>query len=282
MDGTIFSIEEFSTFDGPGVRCTVFLKGCPLRCMWCHNPEGQCFEPQLLRSPNGCTGCGACLEEGRKETGTPCLVEHSINACPNHLVRLCGETLSPQSLMKRLDKKLWMLNTAGGGVTFSGGEPLSQPDYLLECLRLLRGKTHRAVQTSGFAPEWVFQSVLSECEYVLYDLKLMDPAMHRRYTGQDNTRILQNYRTLAAGGKPFITRIPLIPGVNDTEENLQATAAFLVELGVHQIELLPYNRSAGAKYRSLGRSYITDFDEDKAPDPRTDLFQNYGIEVSVL
>ena len=282
MDGNIFSIEEFSTFDGPGVRCTVFLKGCPLACMWCHNPEGQSFSTQFLRSPNGCTGCGACLEEGRKETGTACLVENSISACPNHLVRQCGESLSPETLISKLENKLWMLNAAGGGVTFSGGEPLSQPDFLLECLRLLQGKTHRALQTSGFAPETIFQSVLSECEYVLYDLKLMDSSMHRRYTGQYNTRILQNYRTLVASGIDFITRIPLIPGVNDTKENLQATAAFLSQLSVPRIELLPYNRSAGAKYRSLGRSYITDFDEDKAPDPRTDLFQNYGIEVSVL
>lgn len=212
MKGTVFSIEEFSVFDGPGIRTTVFLKGCPLKCQWCHNPEGQRFQPEYLRSPNGCLGCMACVEAGRKLTGKPCLVEQSISACPRNLVRLCGDTYTPEDLTALLEKKLWMLNTAGGGITFSGGEPLSQPGFLTECLKLLEGKTHRAIQTSGFGPEAVFRQALEHCEYVLYDLKHMDPAVHRHYTGVDNDQILSNYRTLVQSGKAFITRIPLIPG----------------------------------------------------------------------
>lgn len=282
MEGTIFSIEEFSTFDGPGIRTTVFLKGCPLRCQWCHNPEGQGFSPQLLRSPNGCAGCGACMEAGRRKTGSACLVEESIAACPRGLIRMCGETLSPEDLFSRLEGKLWMLEKTGGGVTFSGGEPLSQPDFLLACLKRFGGKTHRAVQTSGFAPGSVFSRVLKNCEYMLFDLKHMDPLVHKHYTGIDNEQILANYRALTQSGIDFITRIPLIPGVNDTAENLAATAAFMTDLGVSKIELLPYNTGAGAKYKGIGRQYRVDFDTTQPPCPHEEIFHTYNIEVTVL
>lgn len=274
MTGRIFSIEEFSTFDGPGIRCTVFLKGCPLKCQWCHNPEGQSFERQVLRSPNGCIGCGSCQRTG--------MSEESIALCPQHLLRMCGEDLTPAQLIERLEDKLWMLNSASGGVTFSGGEPLSQPEFLTECLSLLKGRTHRAIQTSGFAQESVFRKAVECADYMLFDLKHMDSAVHRHYTGVGNESIINNYRLLASSGLPFITRIPLIPGVNDTAENLAQTAAFLSSLGVARIELLPYNRAAGAKYKAAGRSYQVDFDGDVPPQPRQDIFQSYNIEVNVL
>jgi len=282
MDGTIFSIEEFSTFDGPGIRTTVFLKGCPLRCQWCHNPEGQSFQPELLRSPNGCLKCGACIEAGRSKTGLPCLVEESIAACPRNLIRMCGETLSVSQLLEHLEPKLWMLESTGGGVTFSGGEPLSQPEFLLDCLKALENKTHRAVQTCGFAPSAVFQRVLQNCDYLLFDIKHMDGAVHYRYTGVDNQQILENYRALATSGKEFITRVPLIPGVNDTQANLRATAAFLHDLQVHKIELLPYHTTAGAKYCCVGRTYKPDFDQTLTPTPHTEIFSDYNIEVTIL
>lgn len=282
MNGIVFSIEEFSVFDGPGIRASVFLKGCPLSCQWCHNPEGQSFAPEFIRSPNGCLGCMACTEAGRQATGQPCLTEESIHACPRGLVRLCGQKYTPDELVAHLEPKLWMLCTAGGGVTFSGGEPLSQPEFLLECLKHLAGKTHRAVQTSGFAPETVFGEVLKNCEFMLMDLKHMDPRIHRRYTGVDNARILENYRTLARSGLPFITRIPLIPGVNDTVENITATAKFMTELGVKNVELLPYNTAAGAKYKGVGRSFQPEFDPTVTPCPHEEIFNNYQIEVKIL
>lgn len=282
MEGCIFAIEEFSTFDGPGIRTTVFLKGCPLRCQWCHNPEGQSFSPQFMRSPNGCLNCGACLEAGREHTGTPCLTEESIAVCPRNLVRKCGEHLTAETLFAQLEGKLWMLDAAGGGITFSGGEPLSQPDFLLSCLKRFAGKAHRAVQTSGFAAPAVFQAVLKNCDFMLFDLKHMDPVIHRHYTGVENGNILANYRTLAASGVPFITRIPLIPGVNDTEENLTATARFMQELGVTGIELLPYNTGAGAKYTAAGFTYRVDFDTEQKPEPRTHIFKAHNIEVKLL
>jgi len=275
--GKIFAIEEFSTFDGPGIRMTVFLKGCPLRCMWCHNPEGQSFDSQYVRSPNGCLHCGACLQ-----AGGGALTSDSVAACPENLVRLCGTDLTPEALVSSMEPKLWMLNAAGGGVTFSGGEPLCQPDFLQCCLALLEGKTHRAIQTSGYAPESVFTQILTQCDYILYDLKLMDPGLHKKYTGVDNRPILDNYRALAASGKPFITRIPLIPGVNDTLENITQTAQFMHQCGVTQAELLPYNKAAGAKYKLVGREYVTDFDPTLPPQNHRDIFESYGIGARIL
>lgn len=275
--GIIFSIEEFSIFDGPGIRMTVFFKGCPLRCMWCHNPEGQSFESQYIRSANGCLHCGACLLAGGGQ-----LSAKSVAVCPKNLVRLCGTDITPEELIQKIESKLWMLSSSGGGVTFSGGEPLSQPEFLLECLQLLEGKAHRAIQTSGSAPASIFAQALEHCDYVLYDLKLMDSDKHKKYTGVDNGAILENYRTLARSGKPFITRIPLIPGVNDTEENLTQTAQFMNSLHINKVELLPYNKAAGAKYKMLDRIYTTDFDPDVEPQSHTEIFENYGIEVRIL
>ena len=278
MKGNIFSIEEFAVFDGPGIRISVFLKGCPLRCMWCHSPEGQSSESELIRSPNGCLNCGACVPflGGNEPT------EKALTVCPRNLIRLCGEAFTPEELFSRLSPKLDMVNSAGGGITFSGGEPLAQSEFLLNCLKLFKGKTHRAVQTSGFADRNTFKAVLSECDYMLFDLKLMDEKKHIEYTGQSNDIILKNYRVLASSGIPFITRVPLIPTVNDTSENLEATAAFMAENGVSKIELLPYNTSAGAKYAAAGKTYRPTFPEEVRPEIRPEIFEKYRIEVSVL
>lgn len=282
MDGTVFSFEEFATFDGPGIRLTVFLKGCPLRCEWCHNPEGQRFQPDYLRGNAGCLNCGACLAAGERETGERCLSEASIAACPRHLVRCSGTVMTPEELCARIEKNAPMLNAAGGGVTFSGGEPLAQPEFLLDCLIRLRGITHRAVQTSGFCPPDRFAAILAETDYFLYDLKLIDEADHRRYTGVSNRDILANYRALASSGKPFVTRIPLIPGVTDTEQNLTAAARLMRENGVGRVEVLPYNKMAGSKYSLLGRAYSVSFDEKAEPNPRPEIFRSFGIKEEVL
>ena len=280
--GRIFSIEEFSTYDGPGIRMTVFLKGCPLRCTWCHNPEGQRFPSEMMRSPNGCLSCGACLEEGRVRTVHPCLVPESAAVCPRGLVRQSGEDVSVEELVARIEKNLAVLNMSGGGVTFSGGELLAQSDFVKECLTHLRGKTNRALQTSGFAETSVFSSVLSECDYVLIDLKLIDEGAHRQWTGASNRQILENYRLLAGSGVPFVTRIPLIPSVNDTEENIKQTASFMKENGVCYVELLPYNKMAGGKYLGLGRHYEPGFDGQVEPNPHTEIWEQFGIEVKIL
>ena len=280
--GKIFSIEEFSTFDGPGIRETIFLKGCPLKCTWCHNPEGQSFETMVVKSPNGCLNCGLCTEKGRELTGIPSLVKESVAVCPRNLVRICGEDKSAEELIKIIDKNIAILNASGGGVTFSGGEPLSQPEFLLECLKLLKGKTNRAIQTTGFASEKIFSEIIKNCEYVLYDLKLMDDEKHKFFVGGSNKNILKNYQSLAKSGVQFITRIPLIPTVNDTVENLEATAKFMKENGVKKIEILPYNKMAGGKYKLIGKEYTPGFDVTIEPSPRKEIFEKYEIEVRVL
>ena len=276
--GRIFSIEEFSTFDGPGIRTTVFLKGCPLSCTWCHNPEGQRAAPDYLRSPLGCLACGACERAG--DGGR--LGEASISACPRGLIRRSGEEITASALTARLIKNARILESSGGGVTFSGGEPLMQSDFLIECLSMLKGKLHRALQTSGYARPAVFSEVLSHADYLLYDLKLMDDRLHREYCGAGNAEIHENYVRLVRSGLPFVTRIPLIPGVTDTRENLSAVADFLLQNGVRYAELLPYNRYAGSKYAALRREYTPRFDEDAPVSHGQDIFAARGIEAKIL
>ena len=277
MQGRIFSIEEFSIFDGDGIRTTVFLKGCPLRCAWCHSPEGQGFAQEYLRSPNGCLSCGACLAAGGGSLNAA-----AADACPRSLIRAAGEDIEASALIARLCRHLDTLNRSGGGITFSGGEPLAQPDFLHECLCLLRGKTNRALQTSGYAPQRVFARILAECDLLLFDLKLIDPVQHKRYTGVTNELILKNYRIAAASGVRLITRIPLIPGVTDTAENISAICRTVQACGVTYAELLPYNRMAGSKYPLAGRVYAPPFDTAKAPDPQPALFAAHGIETKIL
>lgn len=276
----VFSIEEFSTFDGPGVRTTVFLKGCPLRCEWCHNPEGQNPDREWVKNPNGCLHCGACLRAGKMlASGKTELTAASAAACPRNLIRLSGNSYEPEKLCEKLLKNSEMLADMGGGVTFSGGEPLSDHEYLIKCLDILERRVHRAVQTSGYAPAKVFAEVLKRVEYVLYDLKIMDGATFKRYCGADNALILENYRTLTKSGVPFVTRVPLIPGVTDTDENLSAIAAFMKENGVKYVETLPYNKMAGSKYSMLGREYKPSFDGEKEVNTGEEIFARYGIKA---
>lgn len=282
MQGRIFSIEEFATFDGPGIRTTVFLKGCPLRCVWCHNPEGQQFENEMVRSPNGCLGCNACIDYGEKLTGQRKLVPESVAVCPQNLIRQSAKDYSSTELCEKLLKNALILLKNGGGVTFSGGEPLAQYEFLTECLKLLDGRLHRALQTCGMCGQEKFKAVLKEIEYVLYDIKLMDEEEHIKYTGLSNRIILENFRTLCKSGVPFCVRIPLIPGVTDTAENITVAAAFLKEQGQTRIELMPYNKMAGGKYALAGRSYCPPFDESIQVKPYIEIFQQYGITAILL
>ena len=273
----VFSIEEFSTFDGPGIRTTVFLKGCPLKCSWCHNPEGQGFENEILKAQNGCEGCGECVK-----AGDGALNERSIAACPNRLLRWCGTEYTPESLFKKLSKNFDILKMAGGGVTFSGGEPLAHPTFLKECLARFEGHIHRAVQTCGYGDRVAFREVLQLADYFLFDLKLADNAAHERYTGVGNRLIHENFEALLQSGKPFTVRTPLIPGVTDTPENLTGIARFLKARGVSSIELLPYNKAAGGKYAAVGRTYAPDFDEQAESAPRLEIFESHHINATVL
>lgn len=278
----VFSIEEFSVFDGPGMRTSIFLKGCPLRCEWCHNPEGQSFTNEIIRSDNGCVGCGECLRRADTVDGKTVLTESSIAGCPMNLLRYCAKEYSSRELCEVLEKNYAILNSSGGGITFSGGEPLANPSFLLECLDLTKGRVHRAVQTCGYASPEIFDRVLAACDYMLFDIKLAEEELHRYYTGVSNRPILRNFEMLARSGKEFVVRVPLIPGVTDTEDNLTKIARILESNGVRRVELLPYNKLAGAKYPLVGKEYCPSFDGGNEPQMRTEIFQEHYIEAIKL
>ena len=281
MTATVFSIEEFSTFDGPGLRTTVFFKGCPLRCEWCHNPEGQRSDKEYVKNPNGCVGCGACLKAAKKIAGRTEFTKESAAACPRGLIRVCGVDYTPDSLAARLNKNA-DVTANGGGITFSGGEPLLRADFIVATSALLDPRLTVALQTSGYADEATFEKVLGVCDFVLYDLKIIDKAGFKKYCGGSAETVLINYRALAKSGVPFITRVPLIPTVTDTPENLTAIAETIAAAGGKRVELLPYNRFAGGKYPTIGRVYSPSFDETIPPSPRTEIFAKFGIAAKVM
>lgn len=249
MTGIVFDIKEFSIHDGPGPRVTVFLKGCPLRCKWCHNPEGLSREPELLWKESLCVGCGRC----RTSCDHPeCKgLDRCRYQCTVGALTLSGTVWESDALAKKLRGYESMLSSMGGGITLSGGEPLYQPEFAVELLKKLHGM-HRAIQTSGYASEAVFRKVLNHTDFVMMDLKLADPALHKEYTGVDNAPILRNLRILRESGKAHLLRTPLIPGITDTQENLDAIAQLA---GESPVELLSYNPFAGAKYAQLGKEF---------------------------
>ncbi len=247
LTGIIFDEKEFAVHDGPGVRTTVFFKGCPLRCVWCHNPEGLSPKIELMTKPSRCQHCGRCR--------IPCTHEacrgfdRCLYACPDVQVSVCGREVSVDELTEWLLKSADFLRKSGG-VTFSGGEPLLQGEFLLAvCGRLKAEGIHLAVETCGYAPAALFDRMLDVVDYVMMDLKLMDPEQHKKYTGADNSLILTNAARLKASGKAHIFRTPLIPGITETPENRAAVLAFA---GESPHEILPYNSMAGAKYPMLG------------------------------
>ena len=251
MKGTIFSIEEFAINDGPGIRTTVFLKGCPLRCEWCHNPEGLSLRSQLMKKKNETVVSGMEMESGE-------LAEKLLR-----------------------DEKIFRLNK--GGVTFTGGEPLLQADFLCDVLGLLRPHVHCAIETSGYACEAVFRKVLGNVDFVLFDCKHTNEELHKKYTLVSNRPILRNLQILIESSKDFVLRIPLIPGVNDTKENLFTVRDLLYGAsGLQRVELLRYNKMAGAKYGMVGMEYKPTFNTEAEPQIHADLLKEAGIEVLVL
>lgn len=280
--GTVFDIKQMAIYDGPGIRTTVFLKGCPLRCMWCHNPEGLSYAPQLMVSDNNCLHCGACIRACPNGGRTCTACGQCIRACPQGLRKLCGARYEAAALAEKLLRDRDYLTAMGGGVTFSGGEPTGQPEFLLELLERTAAM-HRAIETSAYCSGTVFSAVLARVDYVMMDLKLMDPERHRHYTGVPNEPILDNLERLKKSGKPFRIRIPVIPGVNDTDENFEQTALRLLDAPtLEQVELLPYHVTAGAKYAMVGRQYQPEFDTAAAPNLNTEIFLRHGIACTHL
>ena len=266
----IFDIKRYAIHDGPGIRTTVFLKGCQLRCVWCHNPESWLPGVQRIYKKSRCIGCLSCVEacpqgvlemtpEGIRATGNACtLCGSCAQACPSLAMEMCGRQWSVPELMETIEKERSVMEEGGGGVTLSGGEPLMHPEFTLELLRELgRRGFHRTVDTTLFASAGTVREAASLTDLFLVDLKVFDSEAHRRWTGVPNTRILENLRLVSSLGVPFRIRIPLIEGVNASTENIRATAAFLSSLPnrPEQVDLLPYHDIGKGKHERLGTLY---------------------------
>ena len=249
MTGTIFDVKEMAVHDGPGIRTTVFFKGCPLRCKWCHNPEGLSSQPQLMYKKARCRSCGSCQAPCDHELCRP--FGRCIRACPENCLEITGREVSAAALACELKKTAEVLGDDFGGFTFSGGEPLLQADFLLALTEELAGY-HLCIETCGYATAETFSAVVERMDLIIMDIKLADAALHRTYTGVDNERILRNFELLRQSGKPYLIRTPLVPHVTDTEENLRAIGAII---GDSPWEKLPYNQMAGAKYDMLNMKF---------------------------
>jgi pyruvate formate lyase activating enzyme len=264
VKGIVFNIQRYSLHDGPGIRTIVFLKGCPLDCQWCSNPESKSAKKQIVLKPDGCLSCGKCYEVcpsgARADSNfTGCtFCGECAKICPMEALEIIGREMTVDEVLEEVEKDRSFFHSSGGGVTLSGGEPLVQHKFAYELIRALKKMhLHTAIETTGYAPFENAEKVLGSVDLILYDLKHMDDEKHKKYTGVSNALILENARRIAKTKKDdMIFRMPLIGGVNADRENLERLADFAEELGVLEVHLLPYHKYGEGKYKKLGVEYI--------------------------
>lgn len=299
--GLIFDIKRYAINDGPGIRITIFMKGCPLSCVWCHNPEGLSSRKQKLYTKKKCIGCRTCVDTCPRQalalTPDGIVTDRSLcnlcgkcaELCPAMAMEMSGTEYTVDFLINEIEKETVVMDRSEGGVTFCGGEPLLHPDMLLEMLRRC-GKLgiHRAVDTTLLAQPEIVRKVMEHSELFLVDLKLMDTVKHKLYCGVPNELILSNLRMVAEAGQEFHIRIPLIEGVNADEENITRSAEFLASLPWQHrvVNLLPYHDIGKSKHNKLGTVYNPDHYPMAAPSKeimqRTiDIFKTFGLDVMI-
>lgn len=272
--GIVFNIQKYSVHDGPGIRTVVFLKGCPLSCAWCSNPESQSYTPQLAYNEKNCITLSECLRCAEVCTAgalvkgdddkinvvwdscTDCLA--CTEVCPAEALAVYGEEMNVKDVIDQVEKDASFYARSGGGLTLSGGEPLAQPEF---ALALLKEAKHRymksAIETCGYVNKDVLLEACKYCNMIMMDIKSMDAAKHMEYTGQTNERVIENLKAVREAFPKLNIRVrtPVVPGFNDTEEDIQAIVDFLKDLNV-EYELLPYHRLGTQKYINVGREYL--------------------------
>ncbi len=285
--GMVFNIQRFSLHDGPGIRTTIFFKGCPLKCQWCQNPEGIGTRPLLLHYPRRCLGCNACIDicepqaivkersgvRIRRQDCNLCL--KCAEVCPVEAIQVAGRVVSVDELIIEVLKDRITFEESGGGVTVSGGEPLMQPEFLTALLKKLKKEgIHTAIETSGYAPWAYVEEAAKFTDLFIYDLKLIDSVSSLYYLGVQNSLILDNLKRLQQSGANIQVRMPLIPQVNDGQDSIKKTADFLTECGIQELELIAYHNLGSAKYAAIGLNYM-----QNAPELPTDAFME-AVKVS--
>lgn len=273
LTGKIFNIQKCSIRDGRGMRTTVFFKGCGLKCLWCANPEGIDFRPEISLNPANCMGCGFCLkkcpvgavhldEQGAMVYDRKRCISCGTCAmlCPTEARKQFGQDYTVDELFKRIYQDRFYFEHSGGGVTFSGGEALMQPEFLLAvCQKCKAYRINVAIESCGCGDYKKFAPCLDYIDFIYFDIKHMDSDMHKKITGQGNERILENLRRINEHGIEICIRTPVVPGWNDSEENIRATAEFISTLSsVRRYEFLAYHKLGVNKYKILGRQYTLD------------------------
>jgi len=297
--GLVFSIQRYSTEDGPGIRTTVFMKGCPLKCLWCHNPEGQEFSPQIAFNDSRCIGCKECVDacpqgainftaDGSRTDRVKCQnCGKCAEVCPTGARELIGKYMTAEEVFSEVERDTLFYRNSGGGVTVGGGEPTMQPGFLVEFLRKCHEQgIHTALDTSGYVEWKEMEEILKYVDLVLYDIKQIDLAKHAEYTGVSNDLILENARRISSKGIPMIIRVPVIPGYTDGEDSIRGIMEFACVLeSVVKVDLLPFHRLGEPKYRKLDRSYAFEGTQPPAGVDMQELkriVESFGLQAKVM